>query len=1839
MSQNTKANSAELLARLRGEGMSLWAEQGQLRYRAPKGRIKDSDLQFLKQHKTLILELLQTEAKPAPVALAPESRFAPFPLTAIQSAYVLGRQNLFGYGGVACHIYLELNYPELDPQRTEQVWNRLILRHDMLRAIIEPNGYQRVLQSVPPLQVTYTDTSGWKDQEADAKLAEIREGMGHCLYQIDHWPLYDIGVTQTRDQAILHFSMDFLIADWASIWLLLTEFEALYEDPERQLPGLTLSFRDYLLAENRLRETAAFFRDKEYWLCRVETLPPAPELPLARQPGNEAAPRFRRHCLQMDNQAWEGLKQRAQKLGLTPTTAVMTAYAAVIERWSRNKNFCLNLTLLNRLPLHAQVNNIVGDFTAVNLLAVDWRAGNSFSEHARILQKQLFSDLDHRLFSGVEVLREVARRRGRDAALMPVVFTSAIGLVEAAQDKQRTGKVNGHGISQTPQVVIDCQAMDSAAGLQVNWDVREGVFPDALIDDMFAAFAELLRSLAGTEDGWNTREAIPLPGRQLTERQQINATQAPLPEQQLHRQVLAQAAATPDSPAVFDSEGQVTYRELVQRAAAVAGQLKELGCATQERVAIVMDKGVHQVAAVLGILSAGAVYVPIDRKQPELRRLAMLEQAGVRLALTCSATPVQLPDKIKTITVDKLKPYQGNSLIAEGNPDLPAYVIYTSGSTGQPKGVVISHRAAANTIADMNRRFNISQGDRVLGLAQLSFDLSVYDIFGPLSVGGAVVYPGAARMTDPSHWADLINRHKVTVWNSVPALMQMLAAYLHAEQKISLPTLRLALLSGDWIPLTLPDRLIKRLPAVAVISLGGATEAAIWSIYHRYKGLEADWCSIPYGRPLANQGFRVLDAQLRDCPEWVTGELYITGHGLAEGYLGDEETTRERFFSHPADGQRLYRTGDLGRYMPGGEIEFLGRGDNQVKIKGHRIELGEIEATLLKHPAVAAAGVVVAGTGDEKALFGVVAAAGKKERNTAGERAGFARLAGGINKQADAEAARLSKAEIDRAAATLDIAVLHSMLQALLTLGLFANDEQHSLEDILKNEGIEPKFRWLVRRWLAMLTEAGLLLEHPSRQYSCPQKPAAALVNEYWQAAEAAWAGKISSTGFTDYVRSNAAKLPELLNGKQDPVSLLFPEGRVDHVRSLYFDHVMANYLNHCICALLQRIAGNHAGKTLRILEIGAGTGATTEKVLASLEGFTIDYLFTDVAAFFIPGAKARFGQYPGMRFGILDVDGDYRKQGLSPNSFDIVLAAGVLENARDIPASLDRLTELICPGGWLVFTEPTKEHAWILASQAFMMTEPGDDLRTEISYLDRVGWLQLLKKYGDGPVITLPADGHSLSSLGVQLFAKRFKEDRLAVSEQELAEFLALRLPPYMLPACLQIADALPLTGNGKLDRRELAKWRPRPVLENSAIQTPEKSADILEAQLARLWAEALGIPGIGREQSFYDYGADSLIMAQVAGKLRDRCAQGLSQREIPYDALLRQMLNQPTVAELADFIRSYSQEAGPAQAVLLSGEQTRSGNAVVTAYGGGETGPLRVVFHAGLGTMNCFHLLLEHFKAQNMGPVIGIAVADAGKYCAIEPAGLVEQLAEEYTGCLLASGHKKVQLIGYSLGGFVAVEVARRLVEKGIEPADLVLIDSHPVLFDIADELVLELLFIPNLHITLAQAGFGGVDTGDVVRGLLQIFATNNKSVPQGSTCTIGGDEGLDKVGELFRRLAALSRRERFTAYAAAAAQATGEPVPVEMAEGLYKVYCQSFKAARFVPPPYMGNIRFLLALEPFSILPDTNEMTLAFWREACLGEVAVTEIKGNHLSCLEEEPNAGNLARLIAVPLGRL
>ncbi|MFI6996280.1 amino acid adenylation domain-containing protein [Nocardia sp. NPDC050175] len=953
-------SATDIIAELERAGIQLWEEDGRLRYRAPKGALTDARRANLRTHKVDVLAALHEQSVTPLLVPRADQWNEPFPLTDVQSAYLLGRHTVFGFGGVACQMYLELAIAELEPARLEQAWNRLIERHDMLRAVIDEDGSQRVLADVPTYRVEVVDLP----DDATSVIEGIRADMGHSLRDPAVWPLFELRISRSVAGSTLHFSIDFLIADWSSIQLLLNELELLYRRPATELATIGAAFRDCVLAERALRDSARFERDRDWWNGRIEELPGAPELPILDDASTSSPPRFRRWTLGLSRAEWSALRQQAAARGVTASGAVLAAYAEVIGVWSRHQRFTLNLTLLNRPPLGPAVPQIVGDFTSVSMLAVDNERAATFGDRARELGAQLFEDMDHRLYSGVEVLREIARRRGRDAARMPIVFTSAIGLDEAnGEGGEQEWAELGYGITQTPQVWIDCQAMTWHGELRLNWDVRDGVFADGVIDEMFASCGDLLRRLGANDETWDAAAPVVLPAAQVQRRRQLNDTSAPVPDHLLHEPVLAQANRTPERIAIRTSGQTMTYRHLVDRATATAGELLDRGCRPGELVAIAMDKGWEQVVAVLGVALAGAAWLPIDPHQPAMRREQMMQDADVRLVLTQSWLDQGPRD---TISIDTLAPQRHSDLLQDrraGPGDL-AYVIFTSGSTGRPKGVMMTHRGAANTIDDINRRFGIGADDRVLALANLSFDLSVYDIFGPLALGGCVVIPDAPRRADPSHWAELVVNHGVTVWNSVPAQLQMLDHLLAAEPDIELPTLRIAFLSGDRIPLALPTQIRSHVPDLRLISLGGATEAGIWSIFHPIEDVSPGRRSIPYGKPLANQSFHVFGERWRHCPDLTTGELYIGGYGVASGYLGDPVKTAERFVRYPETGEMLYRTGDLGRYLPDGSIEFLGREDLQVKIRGYRIELGEVEAALQSHPAVGDVVVIVQGANE-----------------------------------------------------------------------------------------------------------------------------------------------------------------------------------------------------------------------------------------------------------------------------------------------------------------------------------------------------------------------------------------------------------------------------------------------------------------------------------------------------------------------------------------------------------------------------------------------------------------------------------------------------------------------------------------------------------------------------------------------------------------------------------------------------------------------------------------------------------------------------------------------------------
>ncbi|WP_228447064.1 non-ribosomal peptide synthetase [Streptomyces paludis] len=980
-------NANDLLEEFSGAGIRLWREGGQLRFRAPRGVMNDRRLAELRRHKAELLTVMADTgagSQDDPVWLArPDEREQPFPLTDIQSAYLFGRNPAFGYGGVSCHIYQELDYPAgLDADRLQKAWDGLVRRHDVLRMVVREDGTQRVLPELGDTRIAVADLRGATGDEAERAISGVRDELSHKVHPTGERPMYELRLTLVADRSVLHLSVDFMALDWLSMQHVLTELDRRYQQPECELPEIDATYRDYVLAERRLRDTGQYARDRAYWWNRVDELPGPPVLPLREDHDPATAPpRFRRLATTLDNRVWRSLKARSAEQGITPANAVLAAYVETIGRWSGAERFCVGLPVLQRMPLHPHVDRLLGDFTSLSLLAVDREGRTSFAERARLLGERVFDDLDHRLYSGVEVLREIARRRGREEAMLPVVFTGSIGVgvgvggdaVSVAGRKPRPS----YGISQTPQVWIDCQVGDQSGGLDMNWDVREGIFPDGMVDDMFATFEALLHRLAERAETWTAVDPQPLPERQRTLRAAVNATAAPAPAGLLHEPLVAYAREFPDRVAVIDTAGSLTYGQWLGGAAAVAERLRAAGCGPGDFVGVLIDKCRAQAVAVLGVLLVGGVYVPVDSGQPRIRRDRILTDSRTGFAVVADAATAELPQGVRAVAVAGVRPIPVSE-IPRGPRTAPgelAYVMHTSGSTGVPKGVMISHRAALNTVLDINQRFGVSGSDRVLGLAALSFDLSVYDLFGPPAAGAALVLPDPARRGDPSHWAETLAAHGVTLWNSVPAQLQMLLHYLDAEsaESAGLGKLRLALLSGDWIPLTLPGHAGRHLPDAELVSLGGATEAAIWSIHHPVKTVEAHWRSIPYGIPLANQRFHVLDTALRDRPDLVVGELYIAGTGLATGYLNDPERTAERFIHHPETRERLYRTGDLGRYLPSGEIEFLGRADQQVKIRGHRIELGEIEAVLGEHPMVDTSVVLAAGSSAfERALVAFV---------------------------------------------------------------------------------------------------------------------------------------------------------------------------------------------------------------------------------------------------------------------------------------------------------------------------------------------------------------------------------------------------------------------------------------------------------------------------------------------------------------------------------------------------------------------------------------------------------------------------------------------------------------------------------------------------------------------------------------------------------------------------------------------------------------------------------------------------------------------------------------------------
>ena len=883
-----------------------------------------------------------------------------FPLTALQHAYWLGEQNAYRLHTPAylhgCFFSKAIDIPKL-----EAAILAVVQSQPSLTAEILDDGTQRPLPPPNRIAVSVNDYSRVTQETAKQYLAERKATLESELPPLDRGLRFACFIDRVANGYYVHFLFRLIAFDAMSIWLFLNDMCAAYMGrgmPKQQ----EARFADFVRQRLDLMKSADYERSLKYWQERAKELPNAPELPLVDHDAIPEKSEFRRIQLNLNAQQVEALHAQARKHGVGVNNLLCTMYADVLRLWSKNSSFIINMLVTHR-PDDGRFSHVFGNFgSTVPVEAEDVPGG--LRERARALQRKMLPNLKHMRVPGVEVIRAMGRS-GSILPAMPVVFASSLGLPmrDLLSPADIGWEVCAGGL-QTPQVLLDCQVYMDGDLLRLNWDYVVDAFLPGVVEDMFRAFSEQILDVIGEADA--TGLYLPqVPESGLAARKAANASGKRLQTGLLH-DFFAQACRTyPDRPAIISDARTLAYGELWRMTTRLAAELRERQVGRNDLVAIVARRGWRQVSAAVAVVQAGGAYLPVCSELPAERKSWLVAQQGVKAVLVERelAASFELPAGVQLLILEDVLP-DGQSGPAvelpsvQGEQDL-AYVIFTSGSTGQPKGVMIDHRGAVNTIQDVIDRFGLTAEDRVIGISAFNFDLSVYDIFGSLGTGAALVLPPYSATPSPEDWARLVREHKVSVWNTVPALLEMQIEYLGARAAGDLASLRLVMLSGDWIPIGLPGRLAAYLPDATLVSLGGATEASIWSNYFVVDHVDPAWKSIPYGWPLANQYFHVLTKDLRHAPDWVPGDLYIGGIGVAHGYYQDAERTAASFITHPQTGERLYRTGDMGRYNGSGYIEFLGRNDGQVKIRGFRIELGEIDAVLGRCPGVRSAATIV----------------------------------------------------------------------------------------------------------------------------------------------------------------------------------------------------------------------------------------------------------------------------------------------------------------------------------------------------------------------------------------------------------------------------------------------------------------------------------------------------------------------------------------------------------------------------------------------------------------------------------------------------------------------------------------------------------------------------------------------------------------------------------------------------------------------------------------------------------------------------------------------------------------
>lgn len=1153
-----------------------------------------------------------------------------FDLTDVQSAYLIGREDDQELGGIGCHAYFEFTGEKLDINKLNHAWYEVQMRHPMLRAKFTQDGKQYFMQYPLNKEIKVINLDSFNSENIQIQLKKYRENASHLKRNVTEGDVAGLTVFILPDnQMIVSIDIDLLVADVLSISMIIKELSHIYNGTDSG-KSEEYTFKDYI--ENIQIDKEDLNKSKKFWLDKIENLNINPiQLPTLKKPTDVKEVKFTRYLRKINNNLWNQIKEKAKLYNTTPAIVLLTCYMITLERYSDQEAFYVNVPLFDRNHNNTQVRDIVADFT--NLLLVEHipMPNEKFLETLERVKENFIQNISHSEYSGVNVQRDISKQNGTHINIAPVVFACNIDYeLEDEITKSVLGNMT-YMVTQTPGIWLDFQSYIKNGELLICWDKVDELFSDETITRMLNDYCSLLESL-GKSSNWNEI------GVTIQASQNKYNIQTDLPKEKLYDGFLKNLKKNPEKIALIDTDTKIkiSYKELFNRAMALGETLRTSGVEKGDYVGIILPRGYHQIISIFAIQFVGAAYVPIGIQQPNDRRKKIYNQVGIDVIVSNSEYINHNNLHKDNMTILDIEAIDNRMLteITDISSEETAYVIMTSGSTGTPKGVEISHYNAVNTILDINSKFNITSTDSLIMVSSIEFDLSVYDIFGIFGCGGSLILTSEDNYKDPTQWLSMIKEYDVTIWNSVPILFDMLVT--HIEGKKERLALNTVLLSGDWIDLKLPNRFYNISKYNSnVIAMGGATEASIWSNYIKVpRTIPKYWSSIPYGVPLKGQLYKVVDKFGRECPKNVIGELHIGGIGVAQGYIGDVELTNNKFYKD-SNSIRWYKTGDYGRIWEDGTIEFLGRIDNQIKVKGHRIEIGEIEYAISEIDGIDKVKVIE----DNKNLTAFIVP---------------------VKNEEIIESLKVSN-QTHQYIENMDRLLYQYVVNLLNSKNAINIFDYIPLQEILIRLNVNERYEKIIQGWLTRLVDSGYL-EKEGNKYRCriidnkiikPFKNQESIVN---------------------YIKKLEKYIPSILTNKISPIDLFYKNEK--KLSPTYLASLMP-WVDIVLDTLIKEISHIKKGN-LNILEYETRNVGISNVIFQGIEQKVENYDYFDNTAIYKD-------EYSNAHNGINIKSSNL----LEYKKYDAILIINALHRSYNINHTLNDLIDKLKDDGQLIIVEP----------------------------------------------------------------------------------------------------------------------------------------------------------------------------------------------------------------------------------------------------------------------------------------------------------------------------------------------------------------------------------------------------------------------------------------------------------------------------------------------------------------------------------------------------------------------